>query len=219
MTIRKWIYMCAAVIVGVLAAAFHARSGPRSQNASPSGSPRQPGAAEHSTRVARGFQTRTSNDGTIVNVPGAPGYDPTRFRGILRISDIFAQEPRKEDWAGPVERWLTTRLTQDLKALVPEVSNVTAECRTSTCKLHWDGPRDALTKVKEVHAALYMGTGRTATGPNELILVYGGSFLADKSTPDQLMADLENYRKATLKDIAQDKWPLRKIEIAKWPKE
>ena len=107
--------------------------------------------------------------------PSQPDYDPTRFKGIVKLSDVYQREPRNESWAGTVESHLTRGLGADLAKVLPGVTIEPVECRSTMCRVAWRGPGEEERKVIQAIQVLYPPEGM-GFGPNqELFLAYKGS--------------------------------------------
>jgi hypothetical protein len=96
--------------------------------------------------------------------PTKPGYDPTRFRGILSVVDLYQREPRLEVWSKTIEEHLTQGLKTDFAKLLPAVTIDSVECRSTVCRLGWTGPKNEEDKLIRVIEVLYppssIGFGR-----------------------------------------------------------
>lgn len=148
--------------------------------------------------------------GSAVQVdPAAADYDPLRLMPFATVSDIFAAEPRHAAWAPKVEGWLSERVRADIEKLVPGARELTVECRTTICKLHWRCQVRVCGAVRDVINGLYAGAAGSATKPNEVFLVYGGGkFFVDViRRPDELLARLEAKRREALETLRRGAAP------------
>ena len=137
-------------------------------------------------------------------VPGAPGYDPTKFGGLISIGKVFEAEPRNESWARPVEEHMQRRLERDLGSIAPQVTTK-VECRTTTCRWTWTGPAESDEAVRWAQRMLYMGSVVARTGKNELTAAYYGGGLGFKGLAmgdaAGLIERMEQRRAALLRAI------------------
>jgi hypothetical protein len=109
----------------------------------------------------------------IQNIPGAPGYDPVKFLGLISLARVFEAEPRLQSWAAAVENWIQPQLLRDLAAIAPEV-RPTVTCKTTVCRWSWSGPPEVEEKVRWLQRTLFLGAITERTGRNEIIVAYHG---------------------------------------------
>jgi hypothetical protein len=68
-----------------------------------------------------------------------PGYDPATLQELeVPIEEIFAAEPRTETWAATVERKIGRRVVDDTSRVLPTVSKLTFDCKSTLCRLDFD---------------------------------------------------------------------------------
>lgn len=202
---RRWY---AGILGGALGVAvvvlpvWMRRESPRAQPTSPSRS--QADGRGDLTRAATGLRApRLSTELDLRLRPGHPTYNPSRLLAILKADRIFDAEPRDDHWAAPIEAKIGALIEDDLKRLT-NVSKVTMSCRTTGCKISWEGgaPSERLT-VHSVLTTLYGGACGGSTDPNTLVVFYyakQGSFLSGVSTADpaELIAALLRQRNETV---------------------
>jgi hypothetical protein len=156
------------------------------------------------------------HDQTLELHPDAPGYDPSRFAGVIALSTVFDREPRVERWAKPMETYLADRIGTELARLIPGVALRHVECRTATCAVMLDriaGDVGAAVKpavVRQMLAVLYSPAAGEHFQQEELgfVLVYRGTpWLPDVSRddPDQLISAIERRRAAVLEKIRRQR--------------
>jgi hypothetical protein len=166
---------------------------------------------------------------TLVTNTASPQYDPSRLYPIIGPANLYEQEPRYEAWAKPVETWLGDKVKNDLAVLVPEVTAVHLDCRTSTCRLTWEPGDEAVkAKVLTVYEQLYVGNAYVKEKSGVVTVYYGKRF---KDVPvgdaDSLIAALAARRREFLgiiKDPVKGNNPLfsRFVALAptaSWPSE
>lgn len=150
-----------------------------------------------------------SERATVQLDPTAPDYDPLRLMSLANLSDIFAAEPRNPSWAPKVEGWLGDQVKSDVERLVPGARELTVECRTTICKLHWRCQVRACAAVRDVINGLYAGAAGSTTKPNEVLLVYGGGkFFTDViGRADPLLGAARGEETAGAGDAAEWRGP------------
>jgi hypothetical protein len=157
----------------------------------------------------------------VETVPGRPDYDPMRFRLVVHTRDIFAQEPRSNSWSATIEQNLQPMLARDLKEMVPAVTDIAIECRTSICKFTWQGPAELNLQISTIVRALYGGAGGAhGQTPNEFYAVFRGGFIGLEDDPEAVIRKLIAQRANVLKGlrgIAEPK-KMRFVGLS-WPKE
>jgi hypothetical protein len=146
-------------------------------------------------------------------VPGQAGYDPTRFVGVVKPSDVFDQEPRDDKWATAVETRLSAMVQQEVAGIVPDAGRVKIECRTSMCKFTWEGPQGESVsspasyngRMSEVIHVLYGGVGGGIRAGNNPAVwaIYAGSELANlpRDDIDGLFRGIQEHRKKRLQTM------------------
>jgi hypothetical protein len=157
----------------------------------------------------------------IQDLPGAPGYDPTKFMHLVSQSRVFEAEPRDPRWAPAVEAWMNQHLARDLSTILPE-AKVTVECRLTTCRWTWQGS-DPQERIRWLQRTLYMGSVAEQTGTNELTITYYGDTVGFKGLtlgdPDGLFERLEQRRAKMLGIIREGRRAYldEYIPRAAWP--
>lgn len=173
------------------------------------------------------FTRSQSGQPAIQDVPGAPGYDPTNFSGLVSMSKVFEAEPRDEQWAGRIEAWISARLVEDLRSIAPLVK-ATVECRTTACRWRWSAPQEAQPNTEEVmrwvQRTLYMGSITENTGRDEITTAYfgGGRGFTGLQMGDAaaLIERLKHRRASILRSIHEGRRSHLDAHIprAAWPK-
>jgi hypothetical protein len=140
--------------------------------------------------------------------PGSPSYDPFKLRGILPARAIFRQEPRDENWAPSLEKFLKPELERDLQRVFGGVVSTIVECRTAVCKFHLDSRYDF--KIQSgVVRALYPGSFyENDWRHGDLYTVYSGGLLADVASDDPaaLTAELQRNRALQVAALTQGRF-------------
>ncbi len=132
--------------------------------------------------------------------------------GGLRPIDAWNSESRDEAWAPGVETAVQNKMQKDLSRISPDVS-VSVNCKTTMCKVSWNGPGELDAGVGFALLTLYRGRGSGPVGPREALFVYRGSFNMGPSgssfvnDADSLIDVLDQRRNTWLKNIVADKEP------------
>jgi hypothetical protein len=159
--------------------------------------------------------------------PGEPQYDPVRLIGVMRVKDIFTQEPRNARWAGEMEPWLSMNARKDLVKVSPGLTDLQVECKTTMCRFSWFAPAQEGPAVEQALRALYIGaaSGRGAT-KNEWIIVYAGGVFSDVPQGDAaaLKRKMITVRRKQLSGIkgviaAGQRTNYRDVPNSAWPSE
>jgi hypothetical protein len=76
--------------------------------------------------------------GTVPTDPNHPEYDPMVLRRSgASAKDIFDSQPPGGPWAQGMQNGVGTQLVRDVRAVVPEVSNLEFVCKHWICSLSW----------------------------------------------------------------------------------
>jgi hypothetical protein len=152
-----------------------------------------------------------------------PGdYDPTVLadRGTAPL-DIYLAEPRNPEWASVVEGAIGGQLRRDLTQMIPEAKGLTMTCRTLSCLIVVDVPKEKLEAASAVLSLVTLGPitadlGLTAAGRAQMVVL-----------TERRMADAAGFtawyrrvRAQTLADIRSGKRPNNlPVEVSKLPAE
>jgi hypothetical protein len=170
--------------------------------------PREPAVAASN---ARGSHASTSTGAAppklvggagLVADPTAPGYDPVALLGLVKLHELFSQEPRVEPWATEVESWVTSRLRADLDSMMPDVTELKVECKASTCRFTWRSEdSQARVKIRRVLQALYPPSRIDSQGGTIFASYLGGIIKSAPQDSGGLFRELERRRRANLAGI------------------
>jgi hypothetical protein len=231
--LRAFWYL-AAVALGL--AVFALTRGP-SRTVAPRDQPAlaRQGATVSAARPAEGERALTAvsppslvagagQQGPVQDVPGAPGYDPVKFLGLISLARVYEAEPRNERWAAPVEGWIQQKLARDLVTIAPEV-RPTVTCKTTACRWSWSGPPEVEEKVRWLQRTLFLGAITERTGRNEIVVAYHGGGGGFKAVPlgdaKATIEVLERQRAILLRSIQAGRRPYLDEYVPRnaWPKE
>lgn len=152
---------------------------------------------------------RTSS-ADIATDPSEVDYDPVKAAAMVGGNrNLFPREPRDPAWAGAVENALLPMIQDDLSRLVPGVSNAKMECRSTMCKISWDGPREVEVKARKVLSILFGGASESFPSDNDMLIVYaGGPFFSGlKGKSGELIDKITTARRARIDDLASGRAP------------
>jgi hypothetical protein len=154
--------------------------------------------------------------------PLAADYDPIALadRGTAPL-DIYLAEPRNPAWAAVVEDVIGGQLRRDLAQMVPESHGLTMTCRTLSCLIVVDVPKEKLEAASAVVSLVTLGPitadlGLSAAGRAQMVV------LADRRMADGagFTAWYRRARAQTLADIRSGKRPNNlPVEVAHLPSE
>jgi hypothetical protein len=106
-----------------------------------------------------------------------PDYDPTVLadKGMEPLQ-IYLAEPRNPTWARVVEEAIGGQLRRDLKLMVPEARDLSMGCRTLSCLILIDVPREKLEAATQVLSLVTLGPitvdlGLSAEGRGQLLVL------------------------------------------------
>jgi hypothetical protein len=156
-------------------------------------------------------------------VPGGPGYDPVRLAGVLEPEVLFAQEPRDPAWAERMETEVAGIALRDTDRVLPGAKVAAVSCRTTVCRVTWDGPSESRKRLAEIAHVLLPGSFMTA-GPGDYFFALSGgvgTFEAVRpgDADGSLRALLESRRRnlAALRRGAPPPRMLAKLDPGAWP--
>jgi hypothetical protein len=121
---------------------------------------------------------------------------------------IYLAEPRHPVWAGVVEEAIGGQLRRDLKQMVPEARGLSMGCKTLSCLILIDAPKEQLDSARAVVTVVTLGPitvdlGVSPEGRGQ-VLVLTERRMAD---PAQFTSWYRKARRATLDDIRSGKTP------------
>jgi hypothetical protein len=154
------------------------------------------------------------------NLP--PDYDPTvlaeKGGDPLRI---YLSEPRHPTWASVVEEALGGQMRRDLKQMIPEARGLSMGCRTLSCLILLDVPKDKIDAARAVVTLVTLGPltvdlGVSPEGKGQVL------FLTERrmADPAVFVAWYRRARQNTLEAIRSGKQPNPlPVPVADIPKE
>jgi hypothetical protein len=168
-------------------------------------------AAERGTRPAPPRFRNTAPE--LQLLPGHEGYDPFKLKDLVPLKDIHAQEPRNEPWAKPVEAFLAVELEQNLRPLLGDFQLTGIECRTTTCKITWNGSEENTRLLQKRLALLLPGSaGYYENKPERYVSFLGGPQYGDSPRNDPAKTIVQ-FRKVRAALAAQyDRGRLRGVD-------
>jgi len=121
---------------------------------------------------------------------------------------IYLAEPRHPIWAGVVEEAIGGQLRRDLKQMVPEARGLSMGCKTLSCLILIDVPREKMDAARAVVTVVTLGPitadlGVSAEGRGQ-VLVLTERRMAD---PAAFTSWYRRARRTTLDDIRSGKVP------------
>jgi hypothetical protein len=139
----------------------------------------------------------------------ADDYDPTVL--VDKGGDplgIYLKEPRHPTWAGVVEEAIGGQLRRDLKSMVPETRGLSMGCKTLSCLILLDVPKEKMEAARAVVMLVTLGPitvdlGVSAEGRAQ-ILVLTERRMAD---PAVFTSWYRRARRNTLEGIRSGKEP------------
>jgi hypothetical protein len=151
-----------------------------------------------------------------------PDYDPTVLadKGGDPLQ-IYLAEPRNPTWAGVVEEVIGGQMRRDLKQMVPEARGLSMGCRTLSCLILLDVPRDKIDAARAVVTLVTLGPltsdlGVSPEGKGQVL------FLTERrmADPAQFTSWYRRARQTTLEAIRSGKEPNPlPVPVADIPKE
>jgi hypothetical protein len=159
---------------------------------------------------APNFLSAGSPPGSVVIDPTAPDYDPVRaIKALSGNRDLHALEPRDPAWADPVEKALTPLMSGDLRRAIPQVSDVKVSCKTTTCLISWEAPREHENMVRRIVKTFYSGAVISFPRPGHIQAVYAGGpfFAAVKGRPTALIAQMQASRDRAMTSLREGRAP------------
>lgn len=140
----------------------------------------------------------------------APGYNPSDVWGVVPMAKVFELEPRVEKWAGPVERYLSSKMEAELPQMLPDIKVKGVECHTATCRVSLDSsanPQLSVMRIQQTLAVAYSAGSGGYAGNGDFVLAFRGrtQWLKDvpSDDPHALFRAIEGRRTkliASLKD-------------------
>lgn len=132
--------------------------------------------------------------------PGSPGYDPVKLALLQKNPfDLYESEPRSGAWASAIEGLMRPVVEQRLKD-VPGGKMVAIDCRTSSCAITAEAPKESDLELQyELQAGAYgqyetFKAEETEDGTLRFTIV--GLIGADKHDPGAYAAWLEKGQAA-----------------------
>jgi hypothetical protein len=130
-------------------------------------------------------------------------YDPTVLveKGMDALQ-VYLKEPRNPTWATVVEEAIGGQMRRDLKQMIPEARNLSMGCRTLSCLILIDVPKDKLEAAGAVVGLVTLGPitvdlGLSPEGRGQ-VLVLTERRMAD---PAEFTAWYRKTRQRTLAEI------------------
>jgi len=138
-----------------------------------------------------------------------PDYDPAALadKGGDPLA-IYLAEPRQPTWAGVVEEAIGGQLRRDLRQMVPEARGLSMGCKTLSCLILIDAPKEKMDAARAVVSVVTLGPitvdlGLSPEGRGQ-VLVLTERRMAD---PAEFTAWFRKARRRTLDDIRSGKTP------------
>jgi hypothetical protein len=151
-----------------------------------------------------------------------PDYDPTVLaeKGADPLR-IYLAEPRQPTWAGVVEEVIGGQMRRDLRHMVPEARGLSMGCRTLSCLILLDVPKEKLDAARAVAMLVTLGPlttdlGISSDGKGQVL------FLTERrmADPAQFTAWYRRARQTTLENIRSGKEPNPlPVPVSEIPKE
>jgi hypothetical protein len=136
-------------------------------------------------------------------------YDPTVLaeKGGDPLQ-IYLAEPRNSTWAGVVEEVIGGQMRRDLKQLIPEARGLSMGCRTLSCIILLDVPKEKIDAARAVVTLVTLGplTADLGVAPDGRAQVL---FLTERrmADPAQFTSWYRRARHSTLEAIRSGKEP------------
>jgi hypothetical protein len=154
--------------------------------------------------------------------PLPPDYDPTVLvdKGADPLQ-LYLAEPRHPTWAGAVEEVIGGQMRRDLKQMIPEARGLSIGCRTLSCLILLDVPREKMDAARAVVTLVTLGPlttdlGISPDGKGQVL------FLTERRMADaaQFTTWYRRARQTTLERIRSGKEPNPlPVPVADIPKE
>jgi hypothetical protein len=138
-----------------------------------------------------------------------PDYDPTVLvdKGSEPLQ-VYLAEPRSATWATVVEEAIGGQMRRDLKLMLPEARGLSMGCRTLSCLILVDAPKDKLKEANEIISLVTLGPitvdlGLSPEGRGQVL------FLTERrmADPGGFVAWYRGVRRTALADIRSGKRP------------
>jgi hypothetical protein len=138
-----------------------------------------------------------------------PDYDPTVLaeKGGDPLQ-IYLAEPRHPTWAEVVEEVIGGQMRRDLKQMVPEARGLSLGCRTLSCLVFIDVPKEKMDAARSVVTLVTLGPltvdlGLSPEGRGQVL------FLTERrmADPAQFTSWYRHARQSTLEAIRSGKEP------------
>ena len=152
----------------------------------------------------------------------AADYDPTVLaeKGAEPLT-IYLAEPRQPTWAGVVEEAIGGQMRRDLKQMMPEARGLSMGCKTLSCLILIDAPREKLDAARAVVSLVTLGPitvdlGISPEGKGQVL------FLTERrmADPAQFISWYRRARLSTLENIRSGKEPNPlPVPVSEVPKE
>jgi hypothetical protein len=149
-----------------------------------------------------------------------PDYDPTVLadKGMEPLQ-VYLAEPRHPTWATVIEGAIGGQLRRDLKQMVPEARDLSMGCRTLSCLIVIDVPREKLAAANQVISLVTLGPitvdlGLSSEGRGQ-VLVLTERRMADpamfsgwyRRTRAQALADIRSGKRPNVLPVAVSELP------------
>jgi hypothetical protein len=139
----------------------------------------------------------------------AADYDPTALvaKGAEPIS-VYMNEPRTPAWADAVEEVIGGQIRRDLQRMVPEAKGLGVSCRTLSCVIAVDAPREKIEQAIDVVTLVTLGpitvnAGLSPKGTAQILFLTERRF----ADPAKFIDWYRKVHKKTLEEIRSGKRP------------
>lgn len=171
-----------------------------SQPSSPNGV-RRPALPGLPGVVPVALRADTAGGEEVELIPGRPGYDPGAITELIPLEQLFAQEPRNDDWAKKIEEALPGIALRDVERLVPGLEIVGIVCKTTSCRLEWRAPKESIQRARAVMRFLVPAAVAETRPPYHYVALAGGRWLyrdVPAGDPGKTLAVAEQARERIL---------------------
>jgi hypothetical protein len=173
-------------------------TGPERAGAPPS--PQARASGRPATFVSQAASSTAADDAT----PGSPSYRPQKYLRTVGLKTIFEREARDEPWAAPVEKYLGAAVAKDVAfTLRLDPSSISAECRTTACRLSFPSGTD-MSRVQEIMRIAYVANGSVTDHDNRThYVLYSGTRFDPHGDPDNTVSEIRSRRDGNLRAVAR----------------